>query len=400
MDAEFLSSILEIDCCQWDSLWASEYPFIKHGFVALLETSACTTQNSGWKPRHLVLKDGATIIAAMPLYEKNHSYGEYVFDWGWVDAYHRAGLEYYPKLLNAVPFTPATGPRLAFATDLSEQKKQQCFRLLINALKERVAAISGSGFHCLFPAAANRSYFSCDDFVQRQGCQFHWFNTGYQSFDDFLSSFSSRKRKNIKRERQKVLEQNIHLQMRTAQQLSEQDWLRFYWLYQRTYFKRSGHQGYLSKAFFAALGETMAENVLLCSAHQDSLDSEMLAGALYFYDSDTLYGRYWGTLSDVDGLHFEACYYQGIEFAIANGLKRFDPGAQGEHKIQRGFTPVKTCSYHWLSHPQFHQAVVEFAREEIAHNDAYCEDGRTYLPFKDGIEIVDQAALLINPAIK
>ncbi|SMF24443.1 hypothetical protein SAMN02745866_01592 [Alteromonadaceae bacterium Bs31] len=394
MQTEFLGSILDINADEWDSLWASEYPFIKHGFLALLEKSGCTTSETGWTPCHLLLRgEEQKIMAAMPLYQKHHSYGEYVFDWGWADAYHRSGLEYYPKLLNAIPFTPATGPRVTFAKGLSEVKKQQCTKLLFNAVKEKTSQSAGSGFHSLFPNADNRRLFSAEQFVQRQGCQFHWFNQGYRHFDDFLASFSSRKRKNIKKEREKIRAQNIQLQMRKAGDLSTEDWQRFYWLYQRTYFKRSGHQGYLSKAFFMAIASTLPDNILLCTAHENSLDSEILAAALYFYDSTTLYGRYWGAMAELDGLHFEACYYQGIEYAIANGLQRFDPGAQGEHKIQRGFTPVKTCSYHRLAQPQFHQAVAQFAREERQHNNAYCLDGRTYLPFKEGVECVDENVL-------
>jgi len=394
MQAEFLSSLLECPATDWDALWPGDYPFTRHAFLSALEVSGCTDEGSGWQPAHLLLRDEQRLLAAMPLYEKTHSYGEYVFDWGWADAYHRAGLDYYPKLLNAIPFTPATGPRIGFNPNLDDAEKKVCMQVIFDNLEERIRQSGGSGFHCLFPSADNRQLLSLPKLAERRGCQFHWFNRDYQSFDDFLAQFSSRKRKNLKRERQKVYDQNIQLQFRTPAELSEDDWRLFYLLYQRTYFKRSGHQGYLTQAFFKRIANTLPQHILLCSAHQGDLSSEMLAAALYFYDSDTLYGRYWGTKLDVDGLHFETCYYQGIEYAISHGLKRFDPGAQGEHKIQRGFTPVLTCSYHYLAQPQFHQAICQFVQEEQAHNRAYCDDGRNYLPFKEGVEIVPANLLL------
>ncbi|WP_045856125.1 GNAT family N-acetyltransferase [Teredinibacter purpureus] len=397
MQATFINSITDINEHTWAALWPEAHPFTRYGFLAALETSGSTTAESGWQPCHLLIHNNQTLIAALPLYEKTHSYGEYVFDWGWADAYQRAGLEYYPKLLNAIPFTPATGPRMAFSSDLNTLQYSECMAVIEEAIAQRLCDLNGSGFHCLFPSASNRSLFSPTRYAQRQGTQFHWFNQGFTCFDQFLESFSSRKRKNIKRERQKVCAQNIQFAMRKGGDVSASDWRIFSMLYQTTYLKRSGHAGYLNEDFFCRIAKAMPESIVLCSAHGESLENPMLAAALYFRDDTTLYGRYWGAREEVDGLHFETCYYQGIDYAIAQGLQRFDPGAQGEHKIQRGFTPVKTCSYHYLVNKQFHQAVETFVGEELQQNHAYCTDARTYVPFKDGHTLMDDDMLLEVP---
>lgn len=400
MQAIFLHSIFDIDSDIWDNLWSCDYPFIQHAFLAALESSGSTCENTGWKPCHLLIKNNGHIIAAMPLYEKNHSYGEYVFDWAWADAYHRAGLTYYPKLINAIPFTPATGPRIYIAKKLNSAEKNSCMEFINTSLKDYLHKIKGSSFHSLFPDRSSQALLQPQDLPERQACQFHWFNQNYKNFNDFLSTFNSRKRKSLKRERRKVLDENIVHQMRHAQDISEADWKTFYELYQITYFKRSGRQGYLNIDFFMRIAKAMPQKILLASAHLNTTGNEMLAAALYFRDDTTLYGRYWGTKIEIDGLHFETCYYQGIEYAIDNNLQRFDPGAQGEHKIQRGFTPVKTCSYHSLLHTEFQTAVADFVLEEKKHNDEYCDGARTYLPFKDGVEIVSSDVLLNNPQEK
>lgn len=394
MHTEFLNSITDIDPLAWDSLWPADYPFTRHAFLQALESSKSTTRKSGWQPCHMLVRDGDVVQAALVLFEKSHSYGEYVFDWGWADAYERAGMSYYPKLLSAIPFTPATGPRLGFNIRSTSEQRRDLTAVMHDAVRKRLSLIAGSGFHCLFPDARNRLLLAASGCVERQGCQFHWFNRDYTDFDGFLSSFSSRKRKNIRRERSKVAEQHIVMQMRSAAALSDSEWQQFALLYQNTYLKRSGHTGYLNIDFFLAVARAMPEQVLLCSAHRRSTDTDMLAAALYFRDNTTLYGRYWGAREEVDGLHFEACYYQGIDYAIKHGLQRFDPGAQGEHKIQRGFTPVKTCSYHWLQHPGFFAAAREFVDQESVFNNSYCEDGRRYLPFREGERLVDDSVLL------
>lgn len=397
MHACFLHSIADVDSKTWNGLWSSNYPFIQHAFLLALEASGSTTEKTGWKPCHLVIKDGKNVIAAMPLYEKTHSYGEYVFDWAWADAYHQAGFNYYPKLINAIPFTPATGPRIAITQDLQGAEKNACIGLINNALQEHLHQIKGSSFHSLFPNQESCQALLPLKFSERQACQFHWFNQGYKTFDDFLETFNSRKRKNIKKERKKIIHENIVHYLRSAHEISNDEWEKFYKLYHLTYFKRSGRQGYLNLDFFIRIAKSMPEKILLASAHKHSTDNDMLAAALYFLDENTLYGRYWGSSVDIDGLHFETCYYQGIEYAIAHGLQRFDPGAQGEHKIQRGFIPIKTCSFHSLTHAEFQTAVENFVTEEREHNNAYCEDARDCLPFKEGIKITPSDVLLKQP---
>lgn len=387
MEVSFLTSITQITAADWDALWPTQYPFTQHAFFKALELSnsinAQDVPDTGWQTAHLTVTQNQRPIAAMPLFVKTHSYGEYVFDWSWADAYHQAGLEYYPKLLNAIPFTPATGPRIGFAKDLNAEQKLDCEKTIIKGIQDYLKERHMSGFHSLFPQDSR--IFENANFTERQGYQFHWFNQDFKDFDDFLNHFSSRKRKNLKKERQKVFSQDLDIHMRNASELTTEEWDTFYALYHRTYLKRSGRTGYLGPDFFHRLAEAFPQQVLVCSAHHQN---NMIAAALYLRDEDTLYGRYWGTQIDLDGLHFECCYYQGIEYAIKNKLKRFDPGAQGEHKIQRGFTPIKTRSYHWLTHPSFNGAISQFTEQEIRHINAYIKDTRTLMPFKEGIETV------------
>lgn len=402
MNYDFITSIAQVPAQQWDDLWQCDYPFIQHGFLSALEQSGATCAESGWQPFHLLIRDSQQrLCAAMVLFIKNHSYGEYVFDWSWAEAYQQNGLDYYPKLINAIPFTPATGPRF-IAIDTNAQTA------LFNALQMQVKSYGFSGFHSLFPSSAHNAVLNLlnhkPPLQQRLGCQFHWFNNDYVNFDDFLSGFASRKRKNIKKERAKVAEHNLHITTTKGTELNHSDWQEFYDLYKRTYLKRSGHSGYLNSECFELIGHALPNQTLLVRAYSQDTEGEgeevhcqkPIAAALYFYDSQTLYGRYWGATCDLDGLHFECCYYRGIEFAIAQGLQRFDPGAQGEHKIARGFTPVLTQSYHYLSHSEFNRAIKPFLTEEAMHIKAYCQQSRKNLPFKEE-QILVEPHYLINP---
>ncbi len=384
MKTVFIDSLAAVPAAQWDALWNCDYPFVRHDFLYALERSGCTEAASGWQPHHCLVRDGETLVAAMPLYLKMHSYGEYVFDWSWADAWHQCGLDYYPKWVNTIPFTPATGPRWAAASPLAEQQ-------LFTDLEQALASSGHSGLHLLFPAqTANPE--SSRPWLTRYGCQFHWFNQGYADFDDFLEGFASRKRKSLRRERRKVVDQGIAIKTRTGMDLTPDDWAGFFRLYQLTYLKRSGHSGYLNEAFFQRIGALLPEQVMMVTAE---LDGHWIAAALYFFDSTTLYGRYWGAIEEFDGLHFECCYYAGIDFAIARGLKRFDPGAQGEHKIQRGFTPVLTRSQHRITSPQLAPAVAAFLEQEKPHIEGYCQEARTLLPFREGEPLVAPDILFV-----
>ncbi|MFV0276041.1 MAG: GNAT family N-acetyltransferase [Parahaliea sp.] len=376
LQAAFIPSLAQVDAASWDAVAGSDYPFLRHHFLHGLETSGCTTGDSGWQPCHLLLRDGDALVALLPLYLKSHSWGEYVFDWAWADAWRRLGQDYYPKLVSAIPFTPATGPRLRCAEGYSQA---QLWPTALAALRDFAGEEALSSWHLLFPEHTTSDALRELGCPQRLAVQFHWLNQGYGSFDDFLASFASRKRKNLRRERARVAEQGISLRRLQADEISPAHWARFHHFYQITYAKRSGHGGYLSKAFFTEVAAGMGEQVMMVVAEQGG---EPVAAALYFRSRDTLYGRYWGCAREFDCLHFEACYYQGIDYCIEQGLQRFDPGAQGEHKIQRGFTPVYTYSNHWIADRRLAAAVEQFTREEAGHIARYREETAGLLPFR------------------
>ncbi|MFT6102809.1 MAG: putative N-acyltransferase [Granulosicoccus sp.] len=391
LNATFHSSINAIAEEDWNSLCGTDYPFLRHEFFSALENSGCTSKETGWQPYHLTLSLASDdkVIAVMPLFLKTHSYGEYVFDWAWADAYQRHGFDYYPKLLNAIPFTPATGKRWGINKQFNENSIITAFQ---QAITEEAQKKNLSSCHILFLTKEKNQQWCHPQWRQRTGYQYHWFNEGYSCFDDFLAKMTSRKRKNIIKERRKITDQNITLVTKTGDQISPEEWQQFYLFYQSTYYKRSGHQGYLSAAFFPALASGLAENLVMIQAYKtektdnnnnngNSIEN-LVAAALCFKDSETLYGRYWGCLDNYDSLHFEACYYQGIEYAIKNGLTRFDPGAQGEHKIQRGFTPITTYSSHWIANDDFSQAIERFLVQENKEVQQYLKDAAENLPFK------------------
>jgi predicted N-acyltransferase len=322
----------------------------------------------------LALFDDEKSIAMAPGFLKSHSYGEYVFDWSWADAWHRSGLDYYPKLVTAIPFTPATGPRI-----WTEANTSDALPSFINAVTDWCESEKISSWHILFPEEETSSALSELGLVQRMTTQFHWFNRGYTHFDDFLAEFNSRKRKALKKERAAITAQNLWLSTKTGAEISEADWNFFYYCYQTTYLKRSGHEGYLTGEFFTGVCPSLGEDTVMVIAHEGE---SPVAAALYFVDGQTLYGRYWGCLKEFDFLHFETCYYRGIEYCIEKGLSRFDPGAQGEHKIQRGFEPTLTYSNHWISEPRLKDAVADFCRRDCDHVRRYRDEAATLLPFK------------------
>ncbi len=369
-----IHSIHDIGATQWQRLCDDSsiqgYPFLQFAFLAALEDSGCIGQQadhpSGWQI--LYLTDNAEAPQwLLPCYVKQHSYGEYVFDWSWAEAYQRYGLDYYPKLQWAVPFTPASGPR-----HLGILPEPNTLVTLLNEVCERHNL---SGWHLTFPATPLMPH---PQVSERISCQFHWHNRDYQSFADYLQYFTSRKRKSVNKERQRIAQQGVTLQRKCGADISADDIAFFYRCYQDTYQRRRSWP-YLNRAFFEQLRKTMSQQMMLVMA---SLDETPVASALYFFDDQTLYGRYWGALDDIDGLHFEACYYQGIEFCIENNLQRFDPGTQGEHKISRGFEPVITRSYHYLQHPGFAQAVADFTDEERQQVLSYQQQATSLLPFR------------------
>ncbi|MEA1606775.1 GNAT family N-acetyltransferase [Pseudomonas spirodelae] len=367
-----LNSIHEIAASQWDALLTDAQPFLRHAFLSALEDSGSVGGRTGWQPAHAVLLDAqGGLQAAMPGYVKSHSYGEYVFDHGWADACHRAGIDYYPKLLGAIPFSPVTGQRLLGAPLAAG--------LLLDELSASLEQQGLSSLHINFTSAAENALLQGrDGWLQRLGCQFHWRNRGYRDFQDFLDALSSRKRKQMPKEREQVAGQGIAFDWRAGHQLSEQEWDFVYLCYANTYRVR-GQSPYLTRAFFSLLAERMPEMIRVVLAHQAG---RPVAMAFSLVGGDSLYGRYWGCLAEFDRLHFETCFYQGMDYAIANGLQRFDAGAQGEHKLIRGFEPQITHSWHYLCHPGLRTAVANFLAEEQLGVRDYAEQARTLLPYR------------------
>jgi predicted N-acyltransferase len=378
LSAEFLTSLDQISAQQWNAIAGTDYPFGRHEFLYGLEQTGCTTADTGWQPCHLLIRRAEELVGLMPLYLKSHSYGEYVFDWSWADAWRSSGLVYYPKLVTAIPFTPATGPRLSTAGGTSHL---ELWPVVIQAIKQFAQRQNISSWHLLFPTEEDSTNLLAQGMHQRTAAQFHWFNRDYQSFDEFLNEFASRKRKNLRRERSRVVEQGLVLKTLSGAEIGAQEWEQFHRFYQLTYAKRSGHGGYLNRAFFTETAASLGQQAVMVLAYSGQ---QAVAGALYFRSSDTLYGRYWGCEQEFDCLHFEACYYQGIEYCIKHGLRRFDPGAQGEHKIQRGFEPIQTWSNHWIADSALSAAVGDFTRSEREHTLGYIRETATLLPFKQG----------------
>jgi hypothetical protein len=381
----FLNSIAEVSSDDWNRLANEASPFLKHEFLLALEESGCTTPATGWQPCHLIAftnEDSETerLVAALPLYRKTNSYGEYVFDWSWADAYQRNGLEYYPKLLTAIPFTPSVAPRFLLGSEGPESavERTRIIKSLIETVTGYARDTGISSWHILFPNKAQSDELLSNGLMRRTACQFHWHNRDYQSFDDFLQTFSSRKRKNLRKERDAVKQQGISFESLTVAEITESIWDKFYLFYQSTYHVR-GQTGYLSRDFFSRIARSMPENILLVMAKQNE---SYIAGALSFKDKKNLYGRYWGCMQDFQFLHFETCYYQGIEFCIENKLQGFDSGAQGEHKIQRGFEPIKTYSNHWIADKRFADAIADFSLREASHIETYINEAKNLLPFK------------------
>ena len=376
MKVEFLNSIEDISKEDWDGTSNNAYPFLKYEFLKCLEITKCVSSDQGWQPLHAIVTEKEKVIAVMPLYIKTDSQGEFIFDWSWADAYYRNGLEYYPKLVSSIPFTPATGPRILFSNNSKRE-------VIVNKISESLKKLSEdqkfSSVHILLAEKEEINQFSQEDFSLRTSYSFHWFNNNYRNFDMFLEDMTSRQRKNIKKERGKILQQDVTLSRIKGSEITVEMMEIFYQFYQVTYLKR-GMRGYLNFDFFKTIIKVIPESIMLVLA--ENKNGNFVAGALNFYDDKKLYGRYWGCLEEYDSLHFETCYYQGIEFCIENQLESFDPGVQGEHKIKRGFCPIETYSAHWIKDIRFKEAIDDFLEKERAHILEYNQDRKVLLPFK------------------
>lgn len=372
-----VGNIADIDAGEWDACAGGVNPFVSYAFLKALEESGSVRAETGWAPYHVIVEDAqGKIRGAAPLYVKSHSMGEYMFDYGWADAFERAGGQYYPKLQLAVPFTPVTGPRLLTRDDEEREMNRE---LALAGCLEVAKQLEVSSLHITFLTESEWAQCGESGLLQRTGEQFHWLNKGYETFDDFLMDLTSRKRKQIRRERREIHQNSdLEVQVFTGKDLSEDHWDAFFQFYVDTGSRKWGRP-YLNRLFFSLIGESMPDKIALVMA---SREGRYIAGALNFIGSDAIYGRNWGCSEDHPFLHFEACYYQAIQFAIERGLDRVEAGAQGPHKLARGYLPVHTYSAHWIREPQFRDAIERYLvheRKQVDEDISYLE---THSPFR------------------
>lgn len=374
MKVQVVTSLAQVGADQWNAL-AGPHPFLRHEFLYALETSGCVGGTTGWTPRHVLIHEQGTLVAAAPAYLKRHSYGEYVFDWAWAQAYARNGLEYYPKLVLAVPFSPVTGPRLLIAPAADTGPLAEA---LLARCEQQAEAEEASSAHCLFPDPSTLPLLLARGWLRRDSYQFHWHNQGYADFDAFLGAMTAHKRKKIRHERRAVAAAGVHIELVEGAHATAEQWEAVYACYAAT-IEKHGAIAYLNPHFFEDLGRTLGQRVLLVLAERDG---RYIAAALNLLGNDVLYGRYWGQLDPVEYLHFEACYYAPIEWCIRRGIARFEAGAQGEHKLSRGLMPSPTYSAHWIRDTRFRSAIADFLERERHGLTHYMDDLCAHGPFR------------------
>jgi len=373
-----LNHINDIEASIWDAFF-DENPFTTHAFIYACEASLSASEKTGWIAHHFLIYQDETLIAIMPGYLKSHSYGEYVFDWSWAEAYQNLGLDYYPKWIGAIPFSPVEGLRIAHNENITSNIAPQLYQFISKTLDQVAHDNHWSGWHINFCDQTASNLLKQQHIMPRTGVQFQWFNNNHSDFNGFLSSLNARKRKNIKKERQKVLSQDLTIEWLSGDDISEVLIQEFIEFYQRTYLKRSGHLGYLNVAFFTLLKQHLADDLIIMTAKKSN---ELIAATLSLKSGDTLYGRYWGASEHCEFLHFELCYYQGIEYCIKHKLRCFHSGAQGEHKIARGFEPVLTYSNHKIMNEDFALAIDDFLQRETQHMQQYFKECEALSPYK------------------
>jgi len=377
MQLEVLTSISDISRDAWNAVSGTDYPFLRHEFLTALERNHCVGPRHGWLVRHLAAFENDRLVGAVPLYVKDNSYGEFVFDWAWAEAYERAGLPYYPKAVVGVPYTPATGPRILTAQGADRDAVASALTNLALAWSQ---SENLSSLHWLFTDETDTHRLQQQGLHLRLGCQFHWHNRGYRDFDDYLDNFNSRKRKKVRRERRYVQEAGIEIRLVHGNEASEEELEVMHRFYRSTFDRKWGHAT-LNLGFFRDIAATMGEQLLFVIARRAG---RIVAGAICLRGNDTLYGRHWGCDEDYHSLHFEACYYQGIDYCIRHGLRIFEPGAQGEHKISRGFLPTPTWSAHWIAHEGFRNLIGRFLDQETEGMREYIQDLSERSPFRRG----------------
>ncbi len=383
MKIQILKSIHDFDETDWHPLVPPEFPFASYAFLAALEDSHCLGSRTGWSPLYLTAWRDQELLGVLPLFQKNNSYGEYIFDFNWAQAFESLGIAYYPKLLSAIPFTPATGPKILLNSELDETKKNEVGQRLIEASRELSQELKVSSLHALFLTESEIAKFLSAGFLIRHSFQYHWRNRNYQSFSDFLQDLRSKRRKEVLRERAQVTDSGIRIQRLTGNELSSRHADIMYNFYSDTIQKMGGFS-YLTREFFQAIFLQMKSQILFVLATNS--EGLPVAGALNLMGRSTLFGRYWGCLEDYKALHFELCYYQGIEFCIENKFQLFEAGAQGEHKFQRGFLPSLTYSAHCIFHPRLSEAIEASLAEEKINLQALFQDYKSHSPFSRAIE--------------
>jgi uncharacterized protein len=368
------SHIDAIESRQWNALAGTHIPFLRHEFLSALESTGCVGAHTGWEPCYFTLHDAQGLAAAVPAFVKMHSYGEFVFDFAWAQAYARVGGHYYPKLTIAVPFTPATSPRLLIRPGADAS----CARRLLENVQAYASEESLSSVHALFLDEPARSTCARAGWLLRRDCQFHWTNRGYANFEDYLASFTADKRKKARRERRRVAESGISFETRFGADLDRRLLDRVYALHRDT-FRRHGHEPYLTRAFFGVIAKSLGQELMVKVAMHNG---EPVAAAVFFWCQEALFGRYWGAAADYHSLHFETCYHQGIEFCIERGIARFEPGTQGEHKVSRGFEPALTWSAHFIRDPRLRQAIGAYLEREGESVDEYAQEVQAHVPYR------------------
>ena len=374
MEIKICQSISEIDKQHWNDLLLDNNPFCRYEFLHALEVHQCVAEKFGWIPRHIAVYEDEQLVGAMPLYEKHNSYGEFVFDNAWSDAYQRHGLQYFPKLVSSIPYTPIQGQRLLARVG----QEEKIYTILLQTIKQIAQQFHYSGFHCLFASDIEQKWLESQQLYTRYDCQFHWHNQNYKDFDDFLSNLSSRKRKNIRKERASVIQKGVSFRVLDGLSSTDQDWQDFTRFYLSTFMEKWG-MATLNLEFFKAIAHSLSDQVVLVLA---DYNERCIAGSLMYRSDTILYGRFWGCEESIDHLHFEACYYQGIEYCIRHGLKKFEPGAQGEHKVARGFIPCLTKSSHYLTEPHFQASIEQFIKHEQSNVIQYMKQLNQHLPYK------------------
>jgi predicted N-acyltransferase len=376
MRTNISTCISDIEPAAWDALDADGSPFLRHAFLATLESTGCVGGDTGWYPAPITLHDRHGLAAAAPAYVKTHSFGEFVFDFAWAQAYARHGLAYYPKLILGVPFTPVSGPRLLVRPGLDQARTRA---MLIDAIREFAESRELSSVHGLFVSEADRAAFENSGWLSRRDVQFHWTNHGYRDFDHYLESFTAEKRKKAKRERRRVAEQGIRFETLRGREIGTAVIDEIFDLHRQT-FLRHHNEPYLTRACFRALPAALGEAFVIKRAR---LDQDTAAAAVFFEGGGALYGRYWGAYEQHHSLHFETCYHQGIEYCIERGLARFESGAQGEHKVARGFAPATTWSMHWIVDPRFRAAIADYLHREGEDRDDYARYIAAHVPYRN-----------------